>query len=77
MTAPRRSSGDTGQMRLAGGVIAVAMLLWLAANWAGRRYGWPAEYAFLADLAAIGAMVWSLMVTWRIWRRRDQAPRER
>ena len=77
MTAPRGPSADAGQMRLAGGVIAVAMLLWLAANWAGRRYGWPVEYAFLADLAAIGAMVWSLLVTWRIWRRRDGAPRER
>ena len=55
----------------------VAMLAWLAANWAGRHYGWPAEYAFLADLAAIGALVWSLLVTWRIWRRRDGAPRER
>lgn len=61
---------DSAQMRLAGGVIAVTMLLWLAANWAGRRFGWPAEYAFLADLAAIGALVWSLLVTWRIWRRR-------
>lgn len=68
---------DNGQMRLAGGVIAAAMLLWLAANWAGQRFGWPARYAFLADLAAIGAMVWSLLVTWRIWRRRDGAPRER
>lgn len=77
MTPPRRPSDDTGQMRLVGGVIAVAMLLWLAANWAGRHYGWPSEYAFLADLAAMGALVWSLMVTWRIWRRRDQAPRER
>ena len=76
MTPPRRPSDDTGQMRLAGGVIAVAMLLWLAANWAGRRYGWPSEYAFLADLAAIGALVWSLMVTWRIWRRRNHAPHE-
>ena len=77
MTAPRRSPDDTGQMRLVGGVIAGAMLAWLAANWAGGHYGWPVEYAFLADLAAIGALVWSLLVTWRIWRRRDGAPRER
>ena len=77
MTTPQRSPDDTGQMRLVGGVIAVAMLAWLAANWAGRHYGWPVEYAFLADLAAMGALVWSLLVTWRIWRRRDGAPRER
>ncbi len=83
MTAPRGSAGrapaagDSAQMRLVALVIAVAMLAWLAANWAGRRYGWPSEYAFLADLAAIGALVWSLMVTWRIWRRRADAPHER
>ena len=77
MTAPGRPSDDSGQMRLAGAVIALAMLAWLAANCAGQHYGWPAEYAFLADLAAIGALVWSLLVTWRIWRRRDGAPRER
>ena len=77
MTAPRPSPDDTGQMRLAGGVIAGTTLAWLAANWAGQRYGWPSEYAFLADLAAMGALVWSLLVTWRIWRRRDGAPRER
>ena len=77
MTGPRRSPDDTGQMRLVGGVIAVAMLAWLAANWAGGHYGWPVEYAFLADLAAIGALVW--LVTWRIWRRRDGGglPRKR
>ena len=35
--------------------------------------------AFLADLAAMGALVWSLLVTWRIWRRRDGGglPRKR
>ena len=57
--------------------LAPAGELWLVANWAGRRYGWPAEYAFLADLAAIGALVWSLLVTWRIWRRRAAGPHER
>ena len=83
MTPPRRAPGavpradDSGQMRLVGLVIAMAMLAWLAANWAGRRYGWPSEYAFLADFAAIGALVWSLMVTWRIWRRRADASHER
>lgn len=74
-SAPQNDPRDTAQMRLAGAVIAVAMLLWLAANWAGHRFGWPSEYAFLADLAAIGAFVWSLLVTWRIWRRRNAAPR--
>lgn len=62
---------DAMQMRLAGLVIAVAMLLWLGFQWIGRQYDLPAKYAFLADLAAIAAMIWSLLVTWRIWRRRN------
>lgn len=64
---PQRSPQDSAQIRLAAIVMAVTALLWLAANWAGQRYGWPSKYAFLADLAAIGGFVWSLLVTWRIW----------
>lgn len=68
MTAQGR---DTGQMRLVGAVIAATILAWLAVNMAGRAYGWPAKYAFLADLAAVGALIWSLAVTWRLWKRRQ------
>ncbi|MDO5606157.1 MAG: DUF5337 domain-containing protein [Paracoccus sp. (in: a-proteobacteria)] len=67
---------DVFQIRLAAVVMALTAVLWLAANWAGRRFGWPAEYAFLADLAAIGGFVWSLLVTWRIWRRRTPPGKE-
>ncbi|MFC3630770.1 DUF5337 domain-containing protein [Paracoccus angustae] len=61
---------DAGQMRLAALVIAVAMCSWLLVQALGGYYDWAAKWAFLADLAAIGAFVWSLIVTWRIWRRR-------
>ena len=61
---------DAAQLRLAALVMAATGVLWLLANWAGQRYGWPSKYAFLADLAAMGGFVWSLVVTWRIWRRR-------
>ncbi|MCQ0969798.1 DUF5337 domain-containing protein [Paracoccus sp. TK19116] len=64
-------SQDAAQMRLVAVVIAVAMVLWLAVQWAGAQYGWAGRWAYLADLAAIGAFVWSLLVTWRIWRRRN------
>lgn len=64
---------DTAQMRLVAVIIAVAMLLWLVVQWIGRQYGWAAKWAYLADLAAIGAFVWSLLVTWRVWRRRNDA----
>lgn len=76
MARPAKPSGpqvdlaQTRQMRLVAVVIAVAMLAWLGVQWIGAQQGWPAKYAFLADLMAMGAMIWSLVVTWRIWRRR-------
>lgn len=63
-------ANDARQMRLAAVVMAVAMLLWLFVQALGQEYGWAGKWAYLADLAAIGAFVWSLVVTWRIWRRR-------
>lgn len=62
---------DARQMRLVAIVIAITMLGWLAVQAIGREYDWAAEWAFLADLAAMGGFVWSLIVTWRIWRRRN------
>lgn len=64
-----RTAQDAAQMRLVALVLAGTALLWLAANWAGQRFGWPSKYAFLADLAAMGGFVWSLLVAWRIWQR--------
>lgn len=64
------AGADTRQMRLVGAVIAVTMLAWLGLQYLGGQLGWPAKYAFLADLAAMGALIWSLLVTFRIWRRR-------
>ena len=78
MPAPARPAmaspglaADARQMRLVAVVIAATMVLWLGVQWIGGQMGWPGKYVFLADLAAIGAMIWSLLVTWRIWRRRN------
>ena len=68
---PEAQAADARQMRLVAVVIAVTMALWLGVQWIGGQMGWPGKYVFLADLAAIGAMIWSLLVTWRIWRRRN------
>ncbi len=50
-------------------VLAAAMLVWMGAQWLGGRMGWETRFVFLFDLAAMAAFVWSLVVTWRIWRR--------
>ncbi|MFV0301232.1 MAG: DUF5337 family protein [Paracoccus sp. (in: a-proteobacteria)] len=69
--AGRETQHDQAQMRLAAVVIAVAMVGWIGLQWAADQYGWAPRWVFLIDLAAIGAFVWSLLVTWRIWRRRN------
>ncbi|WP_304193691.1 DUF5337 domain-containing protein [Lentibacter algarum] len=50
-------------------VIAGAMILWLAAQWLGPQLGLPGRYALLIDFAAIGALVWALVVTLQLWRK--------
>ncbi len=64
-----------GQARLAAVVIAVAGVLWVGGNLLGRGLGWDIRYAFLLDLAALAAFVWALVVTWRVWRRRQDRDR--
>ena len=50
--------------------MAAAMVLWFVLQWVGGRMGWDSRYAFLIDFAAIGALVWGMIVTWRVWRKR-------
>ena len=58
------------QGRLVGLVIAVAMCLWIAAQWIGPEFGWSGRYAILIDLLALAAFFWALVVTFQIWRQR-------
>ena len=57
--------------RVVSPVIAGAMVLWLAAQWLGPQLGLPGRYALLIDFAAIGALVWALVVTLQLWRKRQ------
>ncbi|MGB3179050.1 MAG: DUF5337 family protein [Albidovulum sp.] len=73
MAAPKDK--DQSLAREARGVamtIAITMILWIGAQWLGRREGWDASYAFLFDLAALAAFFWALVVTWRIWQRQKR-----
>ena len=65
--------GRTGRMVVI--VIAATMVLWLLAQWIGGQLGLDPRYAFLFDFAAIAALVWSLVVTARLWRRQNPSGR--
>jgi len=48
-------------------VIAVTMVLWIIAQWAGPALGLPGRYALLFDFAALAALFWALVVIYQIW----------
>ncbi len=69
MQEDKRDRSGSRQGRIVAVVIAVAMILWLAVQWAGGALGLDPRYAFLADFAALAAFAWALIVTWQIWRK--------
>jgi hypothetical protein len=58
------------QARLAAFVLAGTMVAWMGAQWLGGQYGWQTRFAFLFDMMAMAAFVWTMAVTWRLWRTR-------
>ncbi|MEL6125273.1 MAG: DUF5337 family protein [Pseudomonadota bacterium] len=58
------------QGRLVMIVIIVSFTLWIGISLLGGALGLPGRYAILADLAALAAMAWSLIVLVRLWRKR-------
>ncbi|MGV6839435.1 MAG: DUF5337 domain-containing protein [Planktomarina sp.] len=55
----------------AGLVIAFSMSFWVLMQWVGPSIGLAGRYALLIDLAVMAAMVWALVVTFQIWRARQ------
>lgn len=60
------------QARLAAFVLAGAMILWMGAQVLGGQLGWPVRFVFLFDMLAGAAFVWTMVVTWRLWRSRQR-----
>lgn len=52
-------------------VIAGSMLFWILAQWIGPELGMPGRFALLIDFAVLAALVWSMVVTYQIWRARQ------
>ena len=67
---PDRERQLARQGRVVAVVIALTMILWMAATWAGGAFGWEARYAFLFDFLALAGFLWAMIVTYQIWRRR-------
>ncbi len=63
----------TRQVRLAAVVMSLTMVVWVAGQYIGGQLGLDPRYALLLDLAAIAALVWSLVVTYWVWRARRRS----
>lgn len=64
-----RDPRDRAQIRLAAGVIVVAMLLWMGASFLGGELGLPVRFAFLVDMLCLAALAWALWVLFNVWRK--------
>lgn len=73
MAAKDEVSARTG--RIVGLVIAATMILWLAAQWIGPKVGLHPSFAFLFDMAALAAFIWSLVVLYGLWQRQKRTGR--
>ena len=71
MKAPApKDDGTAKQARLAAIVMVATMVLWMGVQVVGGEMGWPVKLTFLFDLAALAGFIWSLAVTYQIWRKR-------
>jgi hypothetical protein len=69
---PSDNTKGANQARIASIVIFVAIGLWMLGSYLGGLYGLPVKYAFLMDFAALAAMVWSMVVLFKVWRARQE-----
>ncbi len=60
------------QARIASIVILITFPLWMGVSYIGGRMGLEARYAILADLAALAAFFWALVVLFQVWRNRQR-----
>ncbi|WP_050528654.1 DUF5337 domain-containing protein [Pseudorhodobacter aquimaris] len=69
-TQPRKADIQNARdSRMVAVVLVATMACWLGAQWIGGHFGWEARFVFLFDLAALAAFFWTMVVTYRIWRR--------
>ena len=55
--------------RLAGLSIAGSMLFWLGLQWLAVEFNLSVRIMLLVDLSVMAIMVWSLIITFQIWRK--------
>jgi hypothetical protein len=67
-----RNRAIQSRSRTVGAVILATIGLWVLVQYAGARYGIAPRWMVLADLAALGALAWSVIVAVRTLRWRNK-----
>ncbi len=70
MSRHGKQAGQQAAGRAIALVIAATAVFWIAATWAGGRFGWPAGLRMLMDVLALAGFAWALIRTFRLWRTR-------
>ncbi len=60
------------QTRLAAIVILVTFPGWMGFSWLSGQIGLEPRFVFLADFAAIAALVWAMVILFQVWRKRQR-----
>jgi hypothetical protein len=66
----KRDQSQSKKGKMAGLVIAGSMLLWLGLQWVAVELEISGRIMLLIDLFVMAAMLWSLIITFQIWRTR-------
>jgi hypothetical protein len=78
MTGPRptkpgpRDGMLQARSRMVGSVILGTIGLWVLVQFLGARFDWAPRWMVLADLAALGALAWAVIVAVRALRERNK-----
>ncbi len=67
---PEQDMALARQARMVALVLVGTVVLWMGAQFLGGKMRWDVRYVFLFDLAAMAAFFWTLVVTYRLWRKR-------
>ena len=65
----KRYNNDKIKGRLAGLSIAGSMLFWLSLQWLAVEFNLSVRIMLLVDLSVMAIMIWSLIITFQIWRK--------
>lgn len=74
--APHQASALARQGRTIAAVIVITALLWVLVQVPAVRGAIGERAALLVDLAALAGFLWAFIVTFGLWRRRNDARKE-